>query len=115
MTPAGSGQSLWSSAFTRGAAVSSLAGMVFLAEIYLPGGAVTAGALAARAQAGAGAVVAAAVGRGGTPARLLQVILLPDDEICFLLYRAESAAAVRAAGAAAGLDFDRVQDALLGP
>ena len=89
--------------------------MVFLAEIYLPGGAVTAGALAARAQAGAGAVVAAAVGRGGTPARLLQVILLPEDEICFLLYRAESAAAVRAAGAAAGLDFDRVQDALLGP
>jgi hypothetical protein len=84
--------------------------MVFLAEIYLPGGAVTAGALAARAQAGA-----AAVGRGGTPARLLQVILLPEDEICFLLYRAESAAAVRAAGAAAGLDFDRVQDALLGP
>jgi hypothetical protein len=35
--------------------------------------------------------------------------------MCFLLYRAESAAAVRAAGAAAGLDFDRVQDALLGP
>jgi hypothetical protein len=82
--------------------------MVFLAEIYLPGGAVTAGALAARAQA-------AAVGRGGTAARLLQVILLPEDEICFLLYRAESAAAVQAAGAAAGLDFDRVQDALLGP
>ena len=72
--------------------------MVFLAEIYLPGGAVTAGALAARAQAGAGTVVAAPVGRGGTPARLLQVILLPEDEICFLLYRAESAAAVRAAG-----------------
>ena len=53
--------------------------MVFLAEIYLPGGAVTAGALAARAQAGAGVVVAAAVGRGGIAARLLQVILLPED------------------------------------
>ena len=89
--------------------------MVFLAEIYLPGGAVTADALAARAQAGAGAVVAAAAGPGGTATRLLQVILLPEDEIGFLLYRAESAAAVRAAGAAAGLDFDRVQDALLGP
>jgi hypothetical protein len=43
----------------------------------------------------------------------VEAIFLPRDESCFVLYRARRAADVTAAGALAGLTFDRVTDAMV--
>jgi hypothetical protein len=81
--------------------------MLFLAEFYLPAGAalsdivqqVRMGAAAARAD--------------GAQARFIQVVFVPAEETCFALFEAATAAAVSAAGSAAGLGFDRIALALL--
>ena len=46
------------------------------------------------------------------PIRLLGAIFLPEDEICFYLYQASSADAVRAAATRAGLEPDRITPAV---
>jgi hypothetical protein len=49
--------------------------------------------------------------REGTPVRYLRSIFVPEDETCFVLYEAESAAAVREAALRAGLRFERIAEA----
>jgi hypothetical protein len=44
----------------------------------------------------------------GTPVRYLRSIFVPEDEICFLLYEAGSADAVREAALRARLPVERV-------
>jgi hypothetical protein len=80
--------------------------MLYLAELYLPGGAALAD-VARQARAGADAVAAT-----GPPVRFMQAIFVPLDESCFVLYQAESAADVTAAGTRAGLAFERVAVAI---
>jgi len=46
--------------------------------------------------------------RQGMPVCYLRSMYLPDDEICFLLYEAESAEAPRRAAALAAIAFERV-------
>jgi Protein of unknown function (DUF4242) len=81
--------------------------MFFLAEFYLPASAALSG-IAQRARMGAAAACAA-----GTQARFIQAVFVPAEETCFALFEAPSAAAVSAAGAAAGLEFDRITAAHL--
>ena len=83
--------------------------MFFLAEFYLPAGGALAD-VAQRASAGAAAACTA-----GAPVRFVQAVFVPTEETCFALFEAPSAAAVSAAGSAAGLEFDRVTAALLAP
>ena len=80
--------------------------MVYLAELYLPRGASLAD-VARLARAGVDSASAV-----GPPIRFLQAIFVPADESCFMLYQAESAADVTAAGTRAGLTFDRVAAAI---
>ena len=80
--------------------------MLYVAEFYLPRGASVDG-VARRARAGA----AEAAGRG-YQIRFVQAIFVPPDEICLILYQAESAEQVSFAGTESGLDFDRVSEAL---
>lgn len=77
--------------------------MRYLAEFYLPArnGPIT--ALASRARAAAEQTSSA-----GPPVRFITAIHTPEDESCFAIYEAASPAAVAAAGALAGLTFDRV-------
>lgn len=83
--------------------------MRYLAELYLP--ATTALAeVAGKARAGA-----EQAGRTGARIRFLQAIFVPQDESCFVLYLASSAADVSAAGTAAGLIFDRIVPAICEP
>ena len=81
----------------------------FLAETYAP-----------RDAAGAGAPSAGDIARAtaqasgpGAPVRFLGAIAAPDDEICFWLYQAPSAGAVRAAMARARLRPERITPAVL--
>jgi hypothetical protein len=76
--------------------------MLYLAEFYLAAGA-SLGEVVARARAVPPGAVPA-----GSQVTLIQAVFVPSDETCFALYRAQSAAAVCAAGRAAGLEFDRV-------
>lgn len=46
--------------------------------------------------------------REGTPVRYLRSIFVPEDEICFYLYEAETAESVREAARRAELPFERV-------
>ena len=80
----------------------------FLAETYAP-----------RDAAGAGAPSAGDIARAtaqasgpGAPVRFLGAIAAPDDEICFWLYQAPSAGAVRAAMARARLRPERITPAV---
>jgi hypothetical protein len=79
--------------------------MLYLAEFYLAAGASFAEVMARARAVPPGAVAA------GSEVTLIQAIFVPSDETCFALYRAQSAAEVCAAGAAAGLEFDRVAPA----
>jgi len=54
---------------------------------------------------------AQALSRGGTSVRYVSSIFVPEDETCFLLFEAESAAAVEAAVRRAQLAFERVSEA----
>lgn len=83
--------------------------MVYLAEFYLSGEA-SLTELADRARAGAEQAC-----HDGHEVGLVQVIFVPQDENCFAVYRADSAADVALAGGLAGLDFDRVVPALSAP
>jgi hypothetical protein len=80
----------------------------FLAETYAPHGD---GAPAASGAAGAALAADQASGPGG-PVRLLGAVLVPDEEICFWLYQAPSAGAVRAAMTAAGVRPERITPAV---
>ena len=80
----------------------------FLLELYV-----------ARSDRGAVLDGAARAGRAadqlrgeGTPVRYLQSIFVPEDETCFLVYKAESADNVRQAARLAGLPANRIVRAL---
>jgi len=81
--------------------------MFYMAEFYLPAGTAMA---RVTAQARAGAERAAG---GGADVAFVEAIFLPQDESCFLVYRARSAGDVRTAGSLAGLAFDRVTGAVV--
>jgi Protein of unknown function (DUF4242) len=83
--------------------------MLYLAEFYLPAGASLTG-VARQARAGA-----AQAARTGAQVRFIQAVFVPHDESCFALYQASSAEEVTAAGALAGLEYDRVVEALAAP
>ena len=80
----------------------------FLAETYTPRDAVSAGA------PGAGDLARAAeqASGPGAPAHFLGAIAVPGEEICFWLYQAPTAGAVRAAMTAAGLHPERITEAV---
>jgi len=80
----------------------------FLAETYTPRDAVSAGA------PGAGDLARAAeqASGPGAPAHFLGAIAVPGEEICFWLYQAPTAGAVRAAMTAAGLRPERISPAV---
>jgi hypothetical protein len=80
--------------------------MLYLAELYLPRG-VPLADVARRARAGADRAT-----EGGPLVRFVQAVFVPADESCFVLYQADSAADVTAAGTRAGLAFDRVAAAV---
>ena len=48
----------------------------------------------------------------GQEVRLLRVIIVPDDETCFYLFRADSADLVKEAAARAGLKVERLVAAM---
>jgi hypothetical protein len=76
----------------------------FLVELYVPrteDAALKRGAAKARR-------AAQRLTREGTPVRYLRSIFVPDDEICFHLYEAETAEVVREAVRRAQLSFERV-------
>lgn len=52
--------------------------------------------------------------RWGTQVRYLRSVFIPEDETCLLLYEAPSAEAVREAARGAGLQFERVLEAVEG-
>ena len=80
----------------------------FLAETYTPR--LTPGAPAPSA---AGVARAAALAAGSqAPVRFLGAVAVPEEETCFWLYQAPSAAAVRAAMTAAGLRPERITPAV---
>ncbi len=79
----------------------------FLVELYVArtdGAAVDRGAVNARR-------AAQKLTREGTPVRYLRSIFVPEDEICFHLYEAETAEHVREAARRAELSFERVTEA----
>jgi hypothetical protein len=77
--------------------------MRYLAEFYLPGRGVDLADLARRARASA-----EQSSRSGPAVRFVSAIHAPEDESCFAIYDADSAAGVTAAGSLAGLVFDRI-------
>jgi len=77
----------------------------FLAETYTP-------RLAAAPSAGDVARAAAHAGGPQAPVRFLGAVAVPEEETCFWLYQAPSAAAVRAAMIAAGLRPERITQAV---
>ena len=77
----------------------------FLAETYTP-------RLAAAPSAGDVARAAAHAGGPQAPVRFLGAVAVPEEETCFWLYQAPSAAAVRAAMTAAGLRPERITEAV---
>jgi len=81
--------------------------MLYLAEFYLPAG-TTLASVAQRARDGAEQAAGS-----GADIIFVEAIFLPQDESCFVLYRAHRAADVTAAGSLAGLAFDRVSDAMV--
>jgi hypothetical protein len=81
--------------------------MFFLAEFYLPASADLSD-VAQRARTGAAATCSAEA-----QVRFVQAVFVPTEETCFAVFEAPTAAAVSAAGSAAGLEFDRVTPAVL--
>jgi len=79
--------------------------MRYLAEFYLPARGGQTAALAGRASR-----AAEEASRAGPPVRFITAIHALEDETCFAIYEAASPAAVIAAGALAGLTFDRVAE-----
>jgi hypothetical protein len=79
----------------------------FLAETYAPRG-----APGTAAPTAAGLARAGQASQDGAPVRFLGAILVPEEETCFWLYQAPSAAAVRAAMTRAGLRPERITPAV---
>ena len=50
--------------------------------------------------------------RQGTPVRYVRSLFVPDDETCFFLFEAQSAAAVQQAALDADLPFERVVEVM---
>jgi len=82
----------------------------FLAETYTPRDAP--GPSAAAPSAGDLARAAAQASGPGAPACFLGAIAIPQEETCFWLYQAPTAAAVRVAMTAAGLRPERITPAM---
>ena len=61
---------------------------------------------------GAARAAADQLRREGTRVHYVRSILIPEDETCIHLYRAESIEAVRAAAARASLHLDRLTEAI---
>jgi hypothetical protein len=79
----------------------------FLVELYVSRADADGGERAAcRAR-----LAAEALTSEGTAVDCLSSILVPEDEICFLLYRAASVEVVRAAASRAALVLDRISPA----
>ena len=76
----------------------------FLGELYVP----RAHAVAVEADEARVRAAAAELTREGRPIHVLRTIFVPEDEMCFYLFEATSAGAVREVGARAALLFDRV-------
>ena len=79
----------------------------FLVELYVPKADRAPVAVWAERLTGAAAELTAE----GRPVRLLRSILVPEDETCFLLVEACSAATAREAATRAALSFERVAEA----
>ena len=77
--------------------------MHYLAEFYLPGRDADLAGLARRARA-----TAEQASRAGPAVRFVNAIHAPQDESCFAIYEADSAAAITVAGRLAGIAFDRI-------
>src|SRR5437764_7585079 len=84
-------------------AAPNLRCMRYLAEFYLPEHDADLAGLARRARA-----TAEQASRTGPAVRFVTAIHAPEDETCFAIYEADTAAAVTAAGALAGIVFDRI-------
>jgi hypothetical protein len=81
--------------------------MRFLVESYLPvAGAEGQAEVVARARAAADELA-----REGAPLRHLECIFVLEDEMCLLLYEAESPELAREASRRAGIDCERVLEA----
>jgi uncharacterized protein DUF4242 len=80
----------------------------FLVEAYLPGGGTAAlEPLADRARSAAEAACAA-----GIQVRHVRSFLAPDDEMCFHVFEAESAAEAGRAADLGSLDHDRITEVI---
>jgi len=79
----------------------------FLAELYLPP---SDGALERTIDRARGAATEATINQ--TPARFVDAIFAPGDEICFLVFEADSVEVVLRLGLSAGLSFARVVEAI---
>jgi Protein of unknown function (DUF4242) len=77
----------------------------YLVEVYQPR--IGADAAAARARSAADAV-----SRAGTPVRYVRSIFVPEDETCFHVFEAPSAAAIVEASRRASVPFLRVTEAI---
>jgi hypothetical protein len=80
--------------------------MYYLAEFYLPGD-VDLAAVTRRARAAAEELC------DGSAVRFRYAIHVRADESCFAVYESETADSVEAAGALAGLTFDRIAEAVI--
>jgi hypothetical protein len=81
--------------------------MRFLVESYLPvADAEGQAEVAARARAAADELA-----REGVPVRHVDCIFVPDDEMCLLLYEADSPDLAREASRRAGIECERVLEA----
>jgi Protein of unknown function (DUF4242) len=81
----------------------------FMVERYLPGATLATLGEAARLAREAGIAMSAE----GVPVRYLRSVLAPDDEWCFCLFSADSAASVRRAHVQMGIPFDRIVEVLV--
>jgi Protein of unknown function (DUF4242) len=91
---------------TGGGRRATVRSMLFLAEFYLPVNAPLADIAQQARQA------AAAMSVKGAQIRFVQAIFIAQDETCFALFEAPTAAVVSAAAATAGLEFDRITAAM---
>ena len=81
---------------------------MFLAELYLP----ASDARARRAVIGRAERAAAKLAKAGEQVRLVRSAVVPGDEMCLLLFEADSPDTVVRVAATAELAFDRVVEAV---
>ncbi len=80
--------------------------MRFMVESYLPASDRDLETISAEARAAADELT-----REGSPLRYVEVLLVPEDEMCLLVYEAGSAELVREASRRAGIVCERVLEA----